>query len=748
MKSSWLLLPAVLVGLFPTQASAAASQALDDDVFSKQIEKEYDGLFLQVVGKPEGNYRKLGVCFDQPIDLSGYEYLTLSFRNLAAANIPLSFAFQDAELHTISTAYSGSSSSFQTHFLLSEDGSDLSAVSEYYACINMKKDVSGGELLIDLSKLSTNLNFGKADKVFIGLPAAYNLGEKVELLNVGLATATDFSYSSGAFSIPESDIISSIERTPVFDFTEIADDAEYESLLASRKLLKCNQDNAITGQFDQYVESGKAEYSKTVCLKESVIDGIKFSLKSNGHYISGDAADPYYAEDKFGYIRLASSSGVSCSDALALKMASLCGSLALRILIKETDGEVWTFPRSDGEIDFLSPYGILTKAPLYYNCVWPSKGEGTLNVPYALFKQVSSSSSFDCLTGDKALSDIQDVILSFDMAASSQNVSSRKIGIASLADVNYGNEQIIRIGDLTAYSVSASEALAADANFANPAVSGITKPFSSNSSANDNWVLSKPDKAEMIAKKGLKQQWIGDVKVLDNFSIESGDATKEEKDEALASFYETYGEKSSISSGTLDGDEQCLDWKVANYADEYQGLSGGYSGLTISKINDADEWGSWQGSKGLTMRIRNNQKYEASFNLAFQQRYDGKVVSYRMDDPKAAIYALDTKTNEEFSFRAGSVSSFSSGPTIYLPGGFDGWIRIPFDSYGCYSSNDEGVMDLSRPVSAIKFSSYMLDNSDCSFSLGFVGPYYRAFSIVLPFGDGYGIADCLAGEGA
>lgn len=89
------------------------------------------------------------------------------------------------------TGYTGSESKYKTHYYIPEDTGELQTVKEYYACLNMKKDIRGGELLVDLSEMvSTGSAFTNIEKIFVGLPAAYNIGEKIELLNIQLVKFT------------------------------------------------------------------------------------------------------------------------------------------------------------------------------------------------------------------------------------------------------------------------------------------------------------------------------------------------------------------------------------------------------------------------------------------------------------------------------------------------------------------------------------------------------------------------------
>lgn len=736
------------VGALPVMAETADNT---DSVFVQKEMKAYEGIYLEVKGKPSDNYRKVGVVLDEPIEIGTNDFLSLTFRNLADANIPLAVTLQDEDGNLLHTGYTGSESDYKTHYYIPEDTTDLQAVKEYYACVNMKKDIKGGELLVDISTMHKTGNaVTSIEKVFIGLPAAYNVGEKIELLNVQLVDCVEFSYTeSEGFSVSENEIIESFSRTDLYDFTAIQSQAEFETLCDEYKILKCNKENAVTKTFENYVSIGKSEIARGVAIAGDSKNGIKFALKENGTYISADEAEETYAEDKFGYIRLAdlSDSPVSVSDALALKMCALYNNSAFRIIVVEEDGEAWQAGATSGQFVFASSNQSVGYMQTYYNCIWPAKREGTLTIPYSSMKYLEEGSvALNNVENDKALTSIQEIYLAMDMAESSAAAKYRKIAFATIADVDFVAEKVSVIADLTSYTVSEVKEKKADANFESAEKSIVTTPCSTNDISNANWVLGRATLQELASKAAITEQYIGDVKVLDNFKISDNGYTEEEKDEIIGSFYSTYGEVSYLSYDVLGDNTPALEWKMGNYVNEYQNVSGGYCGLTIDPIADADDWANWQGAKGMTLRIKNPQSKEVSFNIAFQQKLDGETIAYRMNYSNATVYALDALTGEEFSFRTGAVSSFSSGPAIYIPANFDGWIRLDFSSFGKYSATGPDEMDLTNDIIALKITSYMLDNSDARILFGAVGVYYDTFTIGWNFdGTGKTIADCLQG---
>ena len=734
------------VNMFPVIAEGTTTS---NNVFVQKEMKEYEGIYLEVIGKPSDNYRKLGVVLDAPVEIGENDFLSLSFRNLANTNVPLSITLQDSKGNLLHTGYTGSETDYKEHYYIPENTKNLQVVKEYYACVNMKKDVTGGELLVDISTMHlTGNKVTNIEKVYIGIPAAYNVGEKIELLNIQLVDSIEFGCVDNAFSPSKDEIITSFKRTDLFDFRSIKSQEHFETLCKEYKLLKCNKDNAVTKTFENYISIGKAEVARGIALDGKCIDGVKFSLKEKGTYISNDETEENYSSDKFGYIRLAdlSSNPVSINDALALKMSALYSNSAFRIIIIEADGEAWQAGATSGQFVFASTDGAVEYMQTYYNCIWPAKREGTLTIPYSSLKNLTAGSvDLNVSENDKTLTTIKEIYLAMDMAESSSSAKLRKIAFATIADVDFIDEKVSVIADLTKYSVSEVKDKKADVNFKNAENSIITKPCSINNTSNANWLLGRATLQELASKAVLEKQYIGDVKVLDNFQIYDNGYTEAEKDEIIGSFYSTYGETSYLSYGLLGDNTPALEWQIGNYVNEYQNVSGGYCGLTIDPIASADDWGKWQGAKGMTLRIKNTQNKEVSFNIAFQQKLDGETIAYRMNYSNAIVYALDAVTGEEFSFRTGAVSSFSSGPVIYIPANFDGWIRLDFSTFGKYSTTGPDEIDFSNEIIALKITSYMLDNSDARILFGAVGVYYDTFTVGWFDNSGKSIADCLRG---
>ena len=730
-----------------TMPATAASEA--ENVFVEQTLQTYDGIYMQVKGSPADNYRKIGIVADEPLAVQ--PFLSVRFRNLADAAVPFCVTLEDSEGNKWKTGYNGSPQDYQEHFYIPEDTEEVQTVKEYYGCMYLTKEIGGGEILIDMTKLTCI--FGaplmNIKKIFFGLPAAYNPAEKLELIDISSAETEGLSLSDGEFSdadgnaATDAEIIASLQRTTFFDFTKVSSDEELDALFADRTLLKCNNDDAVTSTFDSYIALGKTETQKAVSLGQDCMEGIKYSLRQDRTLTSDDPELPNYCADKFGYIRIAdlTDAPVAAGDALAIKMSALYNKSAFRIIVIDSDGEAYRAGAAAGEYPFVSEDGKIGQMPTYYNCLWPEKKAGTLLLEYSVFS-LQSAGSCDIVNNrvaDKKLGEIAEIYLSMDMAETSGEAKNRKIAIASVANVELGSETIDILADLTKYSVTSDKNESADANFAEPKNSVIAVPMEKSAFKNGNWVLGRATVAELAEKAPISPQRVGDVKILDNFAILDKGYSQEEKDSIIGDFYSLYGERSYLSAVSAGG-KDALCWTMGNYVTDYQNVSGGYCGLTVNPVASAQDWGDWSGAKGMTLWVKNPQSHEISFNIAFQQVIDSQTVSYRMDYENSTVYAADTRTGEEFSF--------PTSTTIYLPGDFEGWLRLDFSVFGRYSATGPDEIDFSHEVIALKITSYLYDNSDMSLIFGYVGLYYEDFSVNWAFDEGgKGILDRMS-EGA
>jgi hypothetical protein len=118
MRKKWKWIPLSLatffLGSYANFLPVTAENA--NNTFVQKEMKAYEGIYMEVKGKPADNYRKLGVDLQTPIAIGENEFLSLKFRNLADGNIPLAITLQDENGNLLHTAYTGAEDDYKTHY--------------------------------------------------------------------------------------------------------------------------------------------------------------------------------------------------------------------------------------------------------------------------------------------------------------------------------------------------------------------------------------------------------------------------------------------------------------------------------------------------------------------------------------------------------------------------------------------------------------------------------------------------------
>ena len=115
MKISKILMTAVLslTALFGVPQSLVTAD--EPYKFVEAEVKTYEGIYMEVKGKPDDNYRKLGIVLDSSESISGYDFFSVKFRNLSGKNIPFSVTLEDENGRRLHTAKSGSKTDYNVH---------------------------------------------------------------------------------------------------------------------------------------------------------------------------------------------------------------------------------------------------------------------------------------------------------------------------------------------------------------------------------------------------------------------------------------------------------------------------------------------------------------------------------------------------------------------------------------------------------------------------------------------------------
>lgn len=218
--------------------------------------------------------------------------------------------------------------------------------------------------------------------------------------------------------------------------------------------------------------------------------------------------------------------------------------------------------------------------------------------------------------------------------------------------------------------------------------------------------------AKLYARKMTQEDYIALLEKTNSYS--ELDAWKEN--------YSTTGQKFDYSFFDNGKYSKGLQWTYGSYLLTYDPTLNSYGALALS-VQDDD----WQGALGLTFWVKNPQNYPVSFNLEFSESEEGGSERWNLNSIYyKQIYAYNTVTGAEFSFNTLNV--------LYLPAGFEGWIRIPFSQYEVPSWSlanpwSDGVLDLSKSHNQIWITSQFVINDGITMYFDNIGLYYGEFEI-------------------
>ena len=127
MKKIKIILTTILVltVLFGFASIFGVAAENNNYTFVRESLKSYDGIYMEVKGKPSDNYRKLGVVLDNAISIGENNLFSIKFRNISGANIPISVTLEDENGNRLHTAKSGNKEDYYTHYYIPENSQEL-----------------------------------------------------------------------------------------------------------------------------------------------------------------------------------------------------------------------------------------------------------------------------------------------------------------------------------------------------------------------------------------------------------------------------------------------------------------------------------------------------------------------------------------------------------------------------------------------------------------------------------------------
>lgn len=223
-------------------------------------------------------------------------------------------------------------------------------------------------------------------------------------------------------------------------------------------------------------------------------------------------------------------------------------------------------------------------------------------------------------------------------------------------------------------------------------------------------------------------EWIGDVKLIDSLNYASDAELKRNV---------TY----DIGDNPLTYYKQ--DDGVFVHLGPYEvgHTYGSYACLGLfDKGNTSDRAQAWKMeggqkiyAKGLTFYVKSLARKEIGITLQFDETIPGKSTPERwcVIGYPAMYYAWDVKTNAEYLM-------YAKSDQIQIPVGFEGYIRVPFESYGVPQWNAglpgvDGVLNLDLFSGNFFLTSDNTRFSDLEFFIKNIGMYFNETEKSTPF---------------
>lgn len=140
---------------------------------------------------------------------------------------------------------------------------------------------------------------------------------------------------------------------------------------------------------------------------------------------------------------------------------------------------------------------------------------------------------------------------------------------------------------------------------------------------------------------------------------------------------------------------------------------------------------SWAGMEGITFWARNDSDGEISFNVEVDCKITASGLSDRFNIQQGHRYYLyDVNTDKTYIYM--------TKPTVNLPVGFEGWVRVPFEAFERASWSNNGVtkndfMAEGTFVSYLAITIHSPSYTNMAFSLNKFGAYGTVPQFISPY---------------
>ena len=164
---------------------------------------------------------------------------------------------------------------------------------------------------------------------------------------------------------------------------------------------------------------------------------------------------------------------------------------------------------------------------------------------------------------------------------------------------------------------------------------------------------------------------------------------------------------------------------------QFQATGSNPAGDAYTAIDLSPGGFSWANAEGITFWARNDSDGEVSFNFEVDCKIEASGLSDRFNIQQGHRYYL-------YDVNTGLTYIYMTKPTVNLPVGFEGWLRVPFEAFERAAWSVNGVtkddfMTEGTIVSYLAITIHSPSYTNMAFSLNKIGSYTIVPQFISPF---------------
>lgn len=308
-----------------------------------------------------------------------------------------------------------------------------------------------------------------------------------------------------------------------------------------------------------------------------------------------------------------------------------------------------------------------------------------------------------------------------------------------ITELHFGNIKIINRGDDVSEGVLASSFNSwSDADIA-------ARVIGANAAADGKEIVSVTRCAVKIQKE-FKFDF-GDVRILEDFETDYPENEQEYNEMMSGKIYDAVGGVTVSRYTQSSASQNALKFTIVQPKDT---RPDDYAGVTFTPKTSVYQWGVWKDEEhkalGVTFWVKNLSSVPVviAFEIDEFDPYqnvsvDGRGERWSLKNG-GRIMLYDTVESKQYLVQ--------SSPFFAIPAGFEGWVRIPFSSFGkaLWCTWGNSTFDRER-IAQVTIACNTIQNMGLSFAMDSIGLYYNNTVIKSMFIDnGNSIWDNMRGE--